>query len=293
MVARISLSGYSSMVVMGTIAAVAVWASTALVPVLWGFFIGGMCVTIVSMFLLGASMGHSESDASGGHDHDHDTSGHDHDHDMSGHDHDHDVGGHDHDAGDHDLDHGMDHDHDHDMSGHDHDHGHDGHGDVHVGNQDGALASDKGQNAPFLMLFASYMMFSGVIGISLVDLLPVNLVLALVLILIPPLFLNKIVQVTWRRITRSETYVVPATLPLLGKQARVSIVVDFDGGVVKIDAPGTPLGYQGIPVFPLHTDKTFKPGDVVYICDISRGEGKRFYLVDDDPRNVRKRKQVH
>ncbi len=269
-----------------------------LMQIFWGFFIGGVVVTAIMMVLLGMSI----SGGSGSETAEHDASGHDTDHDVGGHDTDHDLGGHDtdHDVGDHSTDHGAG---EHDAYGHNDDtgdHGLDSHIAVNLNVETGIdspdavlFTSDKGQKAPLLLLIAGYLMFSGALGLSFSNLLDVNILIVLGIAFIPPFLLNKLLGIVWRKVTKSETYVIPASLPLIGRKVKVFMKVDIDGGVVRLDATGTPIGSQRIPVMPLYNDKVFNAGKEVYICDFSQVQGKKFYLVDDDPSEIRKVRHIN
>ncbi|MHA1997589.1 MAG: hypothetical protein ACTSU9_05675, partial [Promethearchaeota archaeon] len=147
------------------------------------------------------------------------------------------------------------------------------------------LFSDKGQKSPLLMRVSSYLMFSGVLGIIFYFLASVNLILLLCLAFIPPLLFNRVIGVLWRKLTVSETYIIPSEVPLVGFKVTVVTPVDIDGGIVKIKS-NSPLGYQKIPVLPLYPDKKFLPGEEIFICSQSTG-GKRFYLVDDNPKEIK------
>ena len=236
----------------------------------------------------------------------HDASGHDFSgHDASGHDvSGHDVSGHDasgHDASGHDAA-------GHEAAGHDgHDHGagHDDHAldsniavNLNVGTSIESpdavmIASDKGQKAPLLLLLAGYLMFSGAFGLSFFGLAEINMFLLLGIAFVPPFLFNKALGKIWRKVTRSETYIIPAELPLIGHKVIVSMKVNLDGGIVRIDTPSLPMGSQKIAVMPLNPDKTFERDAVVYICDTALVKGKRFYLVDDDPAEVRRTKRFN
>jgi hypothetical protein len=264
-----------------------------LMQLFWGFFIGGVAVTVIMMVLLGMSISSSSGSDTG----DHDASGHDTDHDIAGHDTDHDVSGHDtdHDVSGHDTDHDVP---GHDVHGHDGssgDHGLDSHIAVNLNVETGIdspdavlFTSDKGQKAPLLLMIAGYLMFSGALGLSFSSLLDINMLIVLGIAFVPPFLLNKVLGKLWRRVTRSETYVIPAELPLIGQKVRVFMRVDIDGGMIRLDATGSPIGSQRIPVMPLYNDKVFEAGKEVYICDYAPVQGKKFYLVDDDPAEVRK-----
>jgi hypothetical protein len=280
----------------------------------WGFFIGGVAVTVIMLILLGMSIsGGSGSETAehdaGGHDTDHDLGGHDTDHDLGGHDTDHDLGGHEvgdhgtdhgvegHDAGDHGTDHGVE---GHDAHGHDDGHGLDSHIAVNLNVETGIdspdamlFTSDKGQKAPILLLIARYLMFSGALGLSFSSLLDVNILIVLGIAFVPPFLLNKVLGIVWRKVTKSETYVIPASLPLIGRKVRVFMKVDIDGGMVRLDATGTPIGSQRIPVMPLYNDKVFDAGKEVYICDLGYVQGKKYYLVDDDPKEIHKARHIN
>ncbi|NMC07337.1 MAG: hypothetical protein GYA24_19135 [Candidatus Lokiarchaeota archaeon] len=276
-----------------------------LMQLFWGFFIGGVVVTAIMMVLLGMSIsGGSGSDTS-----DHDAAGHD----TGDHDAGHDTGDHDagHDTGDHDAGHDTgDHDAGHDTGDHDagNDGGHEGSGDqgldshiavnlnveAGIDSPDAVLyTSDKGQKAPLLLLVAGYLMFSGALGLSFSALIDVNIFIVLGIAFVPPFLLDKLLGLVWRKITKSETYIIPVETPLIGRKAIVFMKVNIDGGVVRIDATGSPIGSQRIPVMPLYSDKTFDAGKEVYICDYAPVQGKKFYLVDDDPSEVRKVRHVN
>ena len=156
----------------------------------------------------------------------------------------------------------------------------------------GLIASDKGQKAPFLLLFAGFLMFCGALGLSFFGLLNVNIFLLLGIAILPPFLLNKMLGKIWQKITKSETYVIPAELPLIGQKVRVVMPVDASGGEVRIDASSSPFGAQRLPVMPLYPEKTFGQGEEIYICDYAMVKRIRFYLVDDDPSEIRKTKQV-
>jgi len=156
------------------------------------------------------------------------------------------------------------------------------------------MASDKGQNAPLMLMISGYLLFSGMIGILFFSLNEISIFLLLAAALIPPFLLNKLLQKGWRRVTRSETYVIPAEVPLIGMKVRVQIKVDIEGGTVRIEIPNSPIGAQHVPVLPLYPEKVFEEGAEIYIVDIERREdGKEFYLVDDDRSEIRKSHDVN
>ncbi|MEX2681958.1 MAG: hypothetical protein Q6373_010165 [Candidatus Sigynarchaeota archaeon] len=293
-----------------------------LIQVFWGFFVGGVVVTVMLMILLGISMTHGSGSEAG----EQDAS----DHGLD----DQDVGGGEADAGDAELDDadageidagdadasdaelddadaGEIDDGDADASdaeaseagaGDDSaiDQGGDANGGADIDASTGIespdamlFTSDKGQKAPLMLLIAGYLMFSGALGLCFSNLLETSTLLVVAIAFVPPFLLNKLLGIVWRRITRSETYVIPADLPLIGRKVKVFMKVDIEGGVVRLDAPGTPMGSQRIPVMPLYSDKTFDAGKEVYICDHGMVQGKKYYLVDDDYREVRKARHVN
>ncbi|MHA1847695.1 MAG: hypothetical protein ACTSXU_08620 [Promethearchaeota archaeon] len=256
-----------------------------------GMFIGGMIISVVLIVLLGFSIANAQevdNASEGSENFIEDGTDHDLDHDA-GDGFDHDL---DHDAGD-----GFDHDLDHDAGdGFDHDvisesnnvgfHVHLDTGDVGLSGADGLLFSDKGQRSPLLLRVSMFSMLSGLLGISFFNQLKMNAIILLLVAFIPPLFINKIVNKAWRRLTVSETYLLPSSIPLIGRKAKVVIPVDIDGGVVRIEF-NTPLGYQRIAVLPYDPSKVFNQGEDVYICGFGKRDGKEFYLIDDKIRNVK------
>ncbi|MBN2150929.1 MAG: hypothetical protein JW839_05775 [Candidatus Lokiarchaeota archaeon] len=303
-----------------------------LMQVFWGFFVGGVTVTVILMVLLGMSMSHSSgSEASEQDAGDEGIDGQDADVgdadagdadvdagdvDVDAGDVDVDAGDVDVDAGDADVDAG---DVDVDAGAADVDAGDAGETDLEdadagdsdlddadaggstdldvsagMDSPDAVLfASDKGQKAPLMLLIAGYLMFSGALGLTFSNLLETNVLVVVGIAFVPPFLLNKLLGKIWRRVTRSETYIIPAGLPLIGRKVRVYMKVDIDGGVVRLDAPGTPIGSQRVPVMPLYSDKVFDSGKEVYICDYGPVQGKKYYLVDDDPGEVRKARQIN
>nr|MDO8086032.1 hypothetical protein [Candidatus Sigynarchaeum springense] len=270
--------------------------------VFWGFFVGGVTVTVIMMVLLGISMsqgGGSEAEDQGASDQSIDDQGADGEITDAGDTDLDDMDAGDADAGDADA---SDVDADEVDSGdeaggdHDGDAGSDVNLDVSTGidSPDAVLfTSDKGQKAPLMLLIAGYFMFSGALGLTFSNLLESNVLVVIGIALVPPFLLNKILGKIWRRVTRSETYVIPAGLPLIGRKVKVFMKIDIDGGVVRLDAPGTPIGSQRIPVMPLYSDKSFDAGREVYICDHGTVQGKKYYLVDDDPGEIRKARHVN
>lgn len=281
-----------------------------LAQIFWGFFIGGVIVTVIMMVLAGGSVSHgtdsgTSTDASTDITTDanvdaaasvdgHDMGSSDSSSDFSSHDMGHGSAGH---AGVHESTigfqaHGVG------------DTGHDGRSlDNHMtvnldvatnGASSSALlfSSDKGQKAPFLLLLAGFLMFSGALGLSFFGLLELNIYLLLCIAFIPPLLLNKLLGIIWRKITKSEMYLIPAELPLIGQKVRVVMPVDADGGEVRIDASSSPIGSQRLAVMPLYPEKTFGQGEEIYICDYSIVKGVKFYLVDDNPSEIRKTRRV-
>jgi hypothetical protein len=233
----------------------------------------------------------------------HDFSSHEISHDSTGYESGHDVSSHDmsHDNAGHEMSQESAHEFQAHGSG---DYSRDGRGldsqvavnlNVHGGtitSETGLISSDKGQKAPFLLLFSGFLMFSGALGLMFFGLMQISIFLLFGIAFIPPFLLNKALGKLWQKITKSETYLIPAELPLIGQKVRVVMPVDASGGEVRIDASSSPFGAQRLPVMPLYQEKTFGQGEEIYICDYSLIKGVKFFLVDDDPSEIRKTKQV-
>jgi len=266
----------------------------------FGLFIGGLIISIISIFLAGLSFSHS----GGGHlDHaDHGAIGHlDHaDHGAIGHlDHaDHGAIGHldhaDHGAIGH-LDHA-----DHGAIGHlDHaDHGAIGHLDHadnidHIDhyNLDKEYFSDSGHidtsgegnikditPAPFMLLFSEFLLVFGLSGILYYYLIG-ELFRWVIFILTPitSVVLTKMVSKIWKMIAKNRRYELASRGNIIGRIGEVVLDVDEAGGVIKIK-DNTPMGFEKMHSKPLNPKKKFSVGQLVYICGI-KGD---YVLVDDE-----------
>lgn len=141
----------------------------------------------------------------------------------------------------------------------------------------GPFHIESGTAAPLMLMLATFSITFGGLGLLLFWQEPnMNPYVRLTIILLSPVVLSIIVDQIWRRVARSESYRLPTVRDFLGREAVVSIKVDKEGGVIRVEIPGQ-LEPLKVPAKSAIKNKIFVPDELVFIVAI---EGN-FYLVDD------------
>lgn len=138
--------------------------------------------------------------------------------------------------------------------------------------------------APFMLLFSSFLLFFGLTGILLYFFLDQSL--RFLLFFITPAVsytLTKTISMVWKKVARSRYYQISSTKNLIGMEGEVILPVDHRGGLVKIPSE-TPMKFERIHVKPIESDKRYKKGENIYICDFKDG----FLLVSSQREKIKK-----
>ncbi len=150
----------------------------------------------------------------------------------------------------------------------------------------GPFHMEKGGTTPLMLSLAVFSISFGGLGLLLFWQEPsMNPYLRLVLTLLSPIILSIIVNVIWQKISRTVTYRLPTSRDFIGREAIVSIKVNSEGGLIRVEIPDQ-IEPLKVPAKAVHKQQEFLPGEVVYIINVDGS----FYLVDDSLDNLRKRK---
>ena len=139
--------------------------------------------------------------------------------------------------------------------------------------------------APIMLLFSTALLFFGISGIILY--FYVNETFRFIIFFITPLFtyiITKITNFFWKKIAKSEYYKISSTRNLIGVEGVVILPVDNISGLIKIKSH-TPMKFEKIPVKPLNPYSVFERGDKVYICTTRQG----ILLVDNKLQSIKKK----
>lgn len=139
--------------------------------------------------------------------------------------------------------------------------------------------------APIMLLLSTALLFFGILGIILYYTIPITY--RFLIFFITPIItylITKMVNFSWKKIAKSRYYIIASTQNLIGREGEVILTVDKISGLIKITSD-TPMRFEKVPVKPFHEDSVFKRGQKVYICTARQG----VLLVDDNPKNIQKR----
>ncbi len=148
----------------------------------------------------------------------------------------------------------------------------------------GPFQIEKGGATPLMLSLAVFSISFGGLGLLLFWQEPsMNSYLRLVLTILSPIILSIIVNVIWKKISKTVTYRLPSNRDFIGREAIVSIKVNSEGGLIRVEIPGQ-IEPLKVPAKAVHKQQEFLPGEMVYIINVD----SNFYLVDDSLNNLRK-----
>jgi len=139
--------------------------------------------------------------------------------------------------------------------------------------------------APFMLLFSSFLLVFGIVGIIFYYI--IGDTLKFIIFFITPIIAFVVIHyisIVWKKIAKDRFYSISSTKNLIGRKGEVVLLVDERGGVIKLPSH-TPMRFEKLHVKPLIPEKKFVKNDVVYICEVRNG----FLLVDDNKNLIRRR----
>ncbi len=141
----------------------------------------------------------------------------------------------------------------------------------------GPFHIEKGGSTPLMLSLAVFSISFGGLGLLLFWQEPnMNSYLRLVITLLSPIILSIIVNVIWKKISQTLTYRLPTKQDFIGREAFVSIKVNAEGGLIRVEIPDQ-IAPQKVPAKSVHKQQEFLQDEVVYIVNVDGS----FYLVDD------------
>ena len=177
---------------------------------------------------------------------------------------------------DHDIDHEIDvsHDFDHDID-HDMDMGHD----IDIGGDiEGHIGyAETPHGAPLTLLMGTFFLTYGGSGLAIFT-MSQNVLLNIISMIFIAFVALFTVNFFFKSFFKTGTYYWRPEMAI-GRRAVVVFEVNANHGTVKVDT-GTPLGIVKYPARSADPNKTFRPGQSVYIIDWREG----IAVVDDSPR---------
>ena len=139
--------------------------------------------------------------------------------------------------------------------------------------------------APVMLLLSAAFLIYGISGIILYYTLIDSIKFIIFFVTPTIVYLSwKLINNSWKKITKSRYYAISSTKNLIGKKGEVKLLVDERGGIIRIPSP-TPMRFEKIHVKPLNPDSRFERGEKVYICDVKND----FLLVDKNKNLIKKR----
>ena len=149
---------------------------------------------------------------------------------------------------------------------------------------DFSLVSDT-TPAPFMLLFSTSLLIFGIAGILFYYLFDIKIkfLIFFASLLLTYLF-SKLISISWKSIAKSRFYNISSTQNLIGQKGVIILDVDRRGGVMKIPS-NNPMKFERLHVKPVNPDSSFEKGAEVYICDVKDG----FLLVDNKINSIRYR----
>lgn len=149
----------------------------------------------------------------------------------------------------------------------------------------GLFHIEKGGTTPLMLSLAVFSISFGGLGLLLFWQEPnMNSYLRLVVTLLSPIILSIIVNLIWRKISKTVTYRLPNNQDFIGREAIVSIKVNHEGGLVRVEVPDQ-IAPQKVPAKAVHKQQEFLLDELVYIIGVDGS----FYLVDDSLDSLRKK----
>ena len=147
---------------------------------------------------------------------------------------------------------------------------------------DFSLVSDT-TPAPFMLLFSTSLLIFGIAGILFYYLFDIKIkfLIFFASLLLTYLF-SKLISISWKSIAKSRFYNISSTQNLIGQKGVIILDVDRRGGVMKIPS-NNPMKFERLHVKPVNPDSSFEKGAEVYICDVKDG----FLLVDNKINSIR------
>ncbi|TFG21343.1 MAG: hypothetical protein EU529_13665 [Promethearchaeota archaeon] len=138
--------------------------------------------------------------------------------------------------------------------------------------------------APVMLLLSAAFLIYGISGIILFYAIVDSLKFIIFFATPAIVYLSwKVINNSWKKITKSRYYSISSTMNLIGKKGEVTLGVDNRGGIIRIPS-STPMRFERIHVKPLKPNSRFALGEKVYICDVRNG----FLLIDNNKKLIKK-----